>query len=95
MFNIAGKWKVTGDGSGGAPYTTFKQLDELGGCKVEKTSLGGCTHFITTPLLGGKIQSIGWGQGALYGELGFGPNVGKSSTKPAAIQPLEGVDVIE
>lgn len=39
----------------------------VGGCKVTKTAVGGCTHFITTPLFGGKTQSIGWGQGALYG----------------------------
>lgn len=28
-------------------------------------------------------------------ELGFGPDVGKSSTKPIAIGPLAGIDVIE
>lgn len=27
MFHMAGKWKLTGDGSTGSPYTTFKLLD--------------------------------------------------------------------
>jgi hypothetical protein len=28
-------------------------------------------------------------------ELGLGPDVGKSTTKPTQISPLEGIDVIE
>lgn len=27
MFHMAGKWKLTGDGSTGSPYTTFKLID--------------------------------------------------------------------
>ncbi|EJT48106.1 hypothetical protein A1Q1_02916 [Trichosporon asahii var. asahii CBS 2479] len=38
-------------------------------CKIQVASLGGCTHFITTPTDDGTTQTVGFGQGALYGEL--------------------------
>ncbi|ORX40572.1 regulator of chromosome condensation 1/beta-lactamase-inhibitor protein II [Kockovaella imperatae] len=90
---MAGKWKITGDGSTGQPYSSFKNIQEINGCRALKTSSGGCTHFITTPTDEDGIQTIGWGQGVLYGELGLGDTM--SSTKPVAIEALEGVDVID
>ncbi|EKC99494.1 hypothetical protein A1Q2_06226 [Trichosporon asahii var. asahii CBS 8904] len=36
-------------------------------CKIQVASLGGCTHFITTPTDDGTTQTVGFGQGALYG----------------------------
>ncbi|KAK6909384.1 hypothetical protein I203_103401 [Kwoniella mangroviensis CBS 8507] len=94
MFLIAGKFKLTGDGSTGQPYTYFKYIQDIMACKVIKASCGGCTHFLTTPE-GDGVMTVGFGQGCLYGELGLGPDAGKSATKPVKIEPLSGVDVID
>ncbi|WVR07652.1 hypothetical protein IAU60_004694 [Kwoniella sp. DSM 27419] len=94
MILIAGKFKLTGDGSTGQPYTYFKYIQELMACKIIKAACGGCTHFVTTPE-NGEVMTVGFGQGALYGELGLGPDVGKSATKPVKIEPLSGIDVID
>ncbi|WVQ84629.1 hypothetical protein IAT38_006784 [Cryptococcus sp. DSM 104549] len=95
MLLIAGKWKLTGDGSTGQPYTRFKHIQEIMSCKVIKASSGGCTHFITTADPEGGVMTVGFGQGVLYGELGLGPDAGKSATKPVKIIPLENIDVID
>ncbi|WRT70196.1 uncharacterized protein IL334_007190 [Kwoniella shivajii] len=95
MMLIAGKFKLTGDGSTGQPYTYFKYIQELMACKVLKASCGGCTHFLTTSAAGGGVMTVGFGQGCLYGELGLGPDLGKSATKPQVIEPLSGADVID
>lgn len=109
LFHIAGKWKLSGDGewwkrhvnhnshtsgSAGTPHTYFKTIENLS-CITTLAAVGGCTHFITTPMDDGKTMTIGWGQGALYGELAFGTDKMKSSTKPQEIVPLRGIDVIE
>ncbi|WVR00158.1 hypothetical protein IAU59_007300 [Kwoniella sp. CBS 9459] len=95
MFLIAGKFKLTGDGSTGQAYTYFKYIQEVMACKVIKASCGGCTHFLTTPDPAGGIMTVGFGQGALYGELGLGPDAGKSATKAQKIEPLSGLEVID
>ncbi|KAL1412746.1 hypothetical protein Q8F55_000493 [Vanrija albida] len=94
LFHIAGKWKLSGDGSAGTPHTYFKTIENLS-CITTLAAVGGCTHFITTPMEEGKTMTIGWGQGALYGELAFGNEKMKSSTKPQEIVPLRGIDVID
>ncbi|OWZ68244.1 hypothetical protein AYX14_01286 [Cryptococcus neoformans] len=95
MILIAGKWKLSGDGSTGQPYTRFKHIQDVMACKVIKTSSGGCTHFITTPDPEGGVMTVGFGQGVLYGELGLGSDSAKSATKPQKIIPLSGVDMID
>ncbi|KAI9634109.1 regulator of chromosome condensation 1/beta-lactamase-inhibitor protein II [Dioszegia hungarica] len=95
VYYMAGKWKNTGDGSHGAPYTSFKPIHDIMGCKVIKASSGGCTHFLTTPDPDGGTMTVGFGQGCLYGELGLGAEVGKSSTKPTKLEGLIGIDVID
>ncbi|KAK8853246.1 hypothetical protein IAR55_003948 [Kwoniella newhampshirensis] len=95
MLQMAGKWKVTGDGSTGQPYTYFKPIQDIMSCRVIKASCGGCTHFVTTADATGGVMTVGFGQGVLYGELGLGPDVGKSATRPQKIEPLSGIDVID
>nr|XP_031861731.1 uncharacterized protein CI109_002963 [Kwoniella shandongensis]KAA5528803.1 hypothetical protein CI109_002963 [Kwoniella shandongensis] len=95
MLQMAGKWKVTGDGSTGQPYTYFKPIQDIMSCRVIKASCGGCTHFVTTPEAAGNVMTVGFGQGVLYGELGLGPDVGKSATRPQKLEPLSGIDVID
>ncbi|WWC91731.1 uncharacterized protein L201_006678 [Kwoniella dendrophila CBS 6074] len=94
MFLIAGKFKLTGDGSTGQPYTYFKPIQDITSCRIIKASCGGCTHLLTTPE-GDGVMTVGFGQGCLYGELGLGPDVGKSATKPQKIEPLNGIDIID
>ncbi|WWC64548.1 uncharacterized protein I303_107158 [Kwoniella dejecticola CBS 10117] len=94
LLAIAGKFKLTGDGSTGQPYTYFKYIQDISNCKVLKASCGGCTHFLTTPE-GKGVMTVGFGQGCLYGELGLGPELGKSATKPVKIEPLNKIDVID
>ncbi|ORY33394.1 regulator of chromosome condensation 1/beta-lactamase-inhibitor protein II [Naematelia encephala] len=98
LYWMAGKWKLTGDGSTGQPWTSFKNIQDIMSCKTLKASCGGCTHFITTPAdAQGGVMTVGFGQGVLYGELGLGSgkDMGKSSTRPTEIVPLQGIDVID
>lgn len=40
-------------------------------------------------------MTIAFGQGALNGELGHGPDQPKSATKPTQNKPLAGIEVIQ
>ncbi|KAI0718012.1 RCC1/BLIP-II [Cerioporus squamosus] len=94
MYWIAGKWKNTGDGSGGQPYSTFKYIPEMQGCKIIHAACGGVTHWALAQEETG-VMTIAFGQGALNGELGHGPDQPKSATKPIQNMPLAGIDVIQ
>ncbi|TFK89603.1 RCC1/BLIP-II [Polyporus arcularius HHB13444] len=94
MYWIAGKWKNTGDGSGGQPYSTFKYIPEMQGCKIIHAACGGVTHWAIAQEETG-VMTIAFGQGALNGELGHGPDQPKSATKPIQNMPLAGIDVIQ
>ncbi|KAI0741335.1 RCC1/BLIP-II [Daedaleopsis nitida] len=94
MYWIAGKWKNTGDGSGGQPFSTFKWLQDMQGCKIIHAACGGVTHWSLAQEEGG-VMTIAFGQGALNGELGHGPDQPKSATKPIQNMPLVGIDVIQ
>ncbi|KAI0041832.1 RCC1/BLIP-II [Auriscalpium vulgare] len=94
MYWMAGKWKNTGDGSGGQPYSTFRIMHDIMGCKVKTVGSGGVTHFALAPDEDdGTIMTIAWGQNAANGELGLGPAEAKSATKPIRNQTLIGIDV--
>ncbi|KAH8826035.1 regulator of chromosome condensation 1/beta-lactamase-inhibitor protein II [Flagelloscypha sp. PMI_526] len=101
MFWIAGKWKTTGEGSSGSPYTTFRYLPELQGCKATQSIHGGVTHFILTPDDAGtpdakeRTMIVSWGQAAINGELGLGEGMTKSQTKPDRSKTLAGIDVLD
>ncbi|KAI0793742.1 RCC1/BLIP-II [Fomes fomentarius] len=94
MYWIAGKWKNTGDGSGGQPFSTFKWLQDMQGCKIIHAACGGVTHWALAQEETG-VMTIAFGQGALNGELGHGPDQPKSATKPIQNMPLNGIDVIQ
>ncbi|ETW78511.1 hypothetical protein HETIRDRAFT_386679 [Heterobasidion irregulare TC 32-1] len=96
MYWMAGKWKNTGDGSGGQPYSQFRFMQDIMACKIKHTACGGVTHFALAPDEDeGGIMTIAWGQNAANGELGMGPNEPKSATKPGRNQPLIGIDVFD
>jgi alpha-tubulin suppressor-like RCC1 family protein len=94
IYQIAGKWKLTGDGSSGSPYTYFKSVQDIVSCKTIKAASGGNGHFLTIPSESGGVTSVGFGQNCI-GELGLGDDEPKNSTRPAEIKPLQGVDVID
>ncbi|KAH9847327.1 RCC1/BLIP-II [Lenzites betulinus] len=94
MYYMAGKWKNTGDGSGGQPFSTFKIIQDIMGCKIIHAACGGVTHWAIAQEEDG-VMTIAFGQGALNGELGLGPNEPKSSTKPLQHKPLTGLDVLK
>ncbi|KAI9433482.1 RCC1/BLIP-II [Lactarius indigo] len=96
MYYVAGKWKNTGDGSAGQPYSTFRLLQEIMGCKIRHACSGGVTHFALAPdEEEGGVMTVAWGQNAANGELGLGPEEPKSATKPQRNQPLVGIDVFD
>ncbi|KAI0358134.1 RCC1/BLIP-II [Trametes cingulata] len=94
MYWMAGKWKNTGDGSGGQPYSTFKFIQDIMGCKIIHAACGGVTHWAIAQEEDG-VMTIAFGQGAQNGELGYGPNEPKSSTKPLQHKPLTGIEVFQ
>lgn len=95
MYWMAGKWKNTGDGSSGQPYSTFRFIQDIMGCKIAYANCGGVTHWALAPDEDGSIMTIAFGQGAANGELGLGPDEPKSATKPTRLQPLIGVDIFQ
>ncbi|THH33373.1 hypothetical protein EUX98_g865 [Antrodiella citrinella] len=95
MFFMAGKWKTTGDGSSGQPYSSFRIMQDIMGCKVYQAACGGVTHFALSPEDDNTVMTIAYGQGASNGELGLGPDEPKSATKPIRNQPLTGINVIQ
>jgi hypothetical protein len=95
MFYMAGKWKNSGDGSSGSPYSTFRFIQDIMGCKVMHARSGGVTHWLITPDDDGMPMTVCWGQNAANGELGLGLDEPKSATKPTRNVPLQGIEVFE
>ncbi|TFY68028.1 hypothetical protein EVJ58_g1267 [Rhodofomes roseus] len=95
MYWMAGKWKTTGDGSSGQPYSTFRYMPDIMGCKVTHVACGGVTHWALAPDEDDSVMTIAFGQAASNGELGLGPDEIKSATKPIRHQPLIGIDVFQ
>jgi len=95
MYWMAGKWKNSGEGSSGSPYSTFRYMQDIMGCKIRHASCGGVTHWAITDDDDGGTMTVAWGQNAANGELGLGPNEPKSCTKPIKNQPLSGIDVFD
>jgi hypothetical protein len=93
MYWMAGKWKNSGEGSSGSPYSSFRYMQDIMACKIRFVACGGVTHWALTDDDGGGVMTVAWGQNAVNGELGLGPNEPKSATKPNKVQPLSGVDV--
>ncbi|KAF8196812.1 regulator of chromosome condensation 1/beta-lactamase-inhibitor protein II [Mycena galopus ATCC 62051] len=101
MYWMTGKWKNSGEGSSGSPYSSFRYMQDIMACKVTKACCGGVTHWILTPddddpqTGEPAVMTVAWGQNAANGELGLGPEEPKSATKPTKHIPLSGVDVID
>ncbi|KZT59067.1 RCC1/BLIP-II protein [Calocera cornea HHB12733] len=99
MLLMAGKFKTSGAGSVGQPFTTFRYFAEIQGCKMLLAAAGGVTHFATaedddSPTGAAGIMTIAWGQNAINSELGLGEGQPKSTPKPVRVETLNGVDVI-
>jgi hypothetical protein len=96
LYQIAGRWKTTGDGSSGSPYTYFKSVQDIVSCRIIKAVSGGNGHFLIIPSeVEGNVTSVGFGQNMSNGELGLGDDEPKNSTRPVEIVPLRGVDVFD
>ncbi|KAF9060521.1 RCC1/BLIP-II [Rhodocollybia butyracea] len=94
MYWMAGKWKNSGEGSSGSPYSSFRFIQDIMACKISHAACGGVTHWVITPDDDG-MMTVAWGQNASNGELGLGPEEPKSSTKPTKHIPLEGIHVLQ
>ncbi|KAG0246488.1 hypothetical protein BGX31_001764 [Mortierella sp. GBA43] len=88
QFWLWGKWKNTGDGSGGTPWMYPRTLYDLNGWTF-KTIAGGNVSLFCIPF--SEPSTIAWGQGAIHNELGYGEGEQRSSTKPDKVRPLEGL----
>ncbi|KAK7031433.1 PHD-type domain-containing protein [Favolaschia claudopus] len=101
MYWMTGKWKNSGEGSSGSPYSSFRYMQDIMACKVTKACCGGVTHWLLTPddddpeTGEPAVMTVAWGQNAANGELGLGPDQPKSATKPTKHVPLTGVNVID
>ncbi|KAJ7746825.1 regulator of chromosome condensation 1/beta-lactamase-inhibitor protein II [Mycena maculata] len=101
MYWMTGKWKNSGEGSSGSPYSSFRYMQDIMACKVTKACCGGVTHWLLTPddddpeTGEPAVMTVAWGQNAANGELGLGPDEPKSATKPTKHIPLSGVTVID
>ncbi|KAF8885095.1 regulator of chromosome condensation 1/beta-lactamase-inhibitor protein II [Gymnopilus junonius] len=95
MYWMAGKWKNSGEGSSGSPYSTFRYMQDIMACKVIIARSGGVTHWLVTPDDDGSPMTVCWGQNANNGELGLGPEERKSSSKPTRNSPLVGIHVFD
>ncbi|GHJ85544.1 hypothetical protein NliqN6_1946 [Naganishia liquefaciens] len=95
MFQIAGKFKMTGDGSSGSPYTQFKYIADIMSCKINAVACGGNGLFLITPADAQEVMCVAFGQGCANGELGLGEDQPKNATKPVRITPLNGLDSID
>ncbi|KAG6867701.1 hypothetical protein C0993_012151 [Termitomyces sp. T159_Od127] len=95
MYWMAGKWKNSGEGSAGSPYSTFRFMQDIQGCKISLARSGGVTHWVLTPDEDDTVMTVGWGQNAANGELGLGPDEPKSATKPTRVIPLNGIEILD
>ncbi|KAF8318741.1 RCC1/BLIP-II [Clavulina sp. PMI_390] len=94
QYWLAGKWKISGDGSSGQPYSTYRYFQDISSCRMLGASHGGVTHFVWCPTEDEEgVMTIAWGQSANNYELGLGDGQPKSATKPVEVVPLSGISV--
>lgn len=98
---LTGKWKTSGDGGAGQGFLTYKYLPDLMGCKMQRASLGGVSLIAIAdedPVHRGPQEAtmnIAWGQNAYNGELGYGFEKPRNSTKPLRCETLDGIAVLD
>ncbi|KAH6915623.1 regulator of chromosome condensation 1/beta-lactamase-inhibitor protein II [Coprinopsis sp. MPI-PUGE-AT-0042] len=95
MYWMAGKWKNSGEGSSGSPYSTFRVIQDIMGCKALFARSGGVTHWFVAPDDETTTMTVCFGQNAANGELGLGIDEPKSATKPTKNVPLTGIEVFD
>ncbi|CED84407.1 Uncharacterized conserved protein, contains RCC1 domain [Phaffia rhodozyma] len=100
MLLVAGRWKTTGEGSSGAPYTTFRFMSDMMQCKVTKVCAGSSAFFALSanpekPAGTDEMITIGWGQAIQHGELAVGEGQPKSMTRPAKNFTLDGIKILD
>ncbi|KPV78376.1 uncharacterized protein RHOBADRAFT_50849 [Rhodotorula graminis WP1] len=95
MVLLCGKWKTSGDGSAGQPWMTPRAVQDIMGYKWEIISGGGVTLFCHAQDPKEGDFTVSWGQNAHYGELAFGQGASKSATKPARIDYLDGIEMLD
>ncbi|BGP44741.1 hypothetical protein JCM10450v2_000555 [Rhodotorula kratochvilovae] len=95
MILLCGKWKTSGDGSAGQPWMTPRAVQDIMGYKWEIISSGGVTLFCHAHDPKEGDFTVAWGQNAQYGELAFGQGASKSATKPARIDYLDSIEMLD
>ncbi|GAA6004324.1 hypothetical protein JCM10207_000669 [Rhodosporidiobolus poonsookiae] len=95
MVLLCGKWKTSGDGSAGQPWMTPRSVHELQGFKFDLISAGGVTLFGHAHDPKDGDLTVAWGQNANYRELALGEGSSKSATKPARIDYLDGIEILD
>ncbi|KAJ8090576.1 hypothetical protein PM082_018133 [Marasmius tenuissimus] len=102
IFYLAGKWKQTREGSSGSLHTPLRFLADIMARKILWASLGGVTHWISTPAdsdldpvanPNAPRMVVAWGQNPVNSESGLGPDEPKSCTKPTRHERLEGLHI--
>ncbi|BGP12669.1 hypothetical protein JCM10213_008806 [Rhodosporidiobolus nylandii] len=95
MVLLCGKWKTSGDGSAGQPWMSPRAVNEIQGYKFRLVSAGGVTLFAHAQDKKEGEFTCAWGQNAQYRELALGEGAGKSATKPARINYLDGIELLD
>ncbi|KAG6887728.1 hypothetical protein C0992_010948 [Termitomyces sp. T32_za158] len=99
MFWMAGKWKNSGEGSAGSPYSTFRFMQDIQWVLFTLLYRDEWNRalMLVARLTGADdtVMTVGWGQNAANGELGLGPDEPKSATKPTRVSPLSGIEILE
>ncbi|KXS11869.1 RCC1/BLIP-II protein [Gonapodya prolifera JEL478] len=88
-YHMWGKFKVSGEGSSGSPWTHPKMLGDLAGFKVRCFSGGGSQIAVIA-----DDTTVTWGQACHNYEHGAGEGRPKSQSKPDRLGYLEGVKAI-
>lgn len=96
MTLLCGKWKNTGDGSSGQPWMMPKHVQDIQSMKIDRIAAGGVTLFCAKAKdkFDGDML-VGWGQGAIYGELGLGVGAVKSATKPMRLEAMNDIHLLD
>lgn len=96
MTLLCGKWKNTGDGSSGQPWMMPKHVQDIQSIKIDRIAAGGVTLFCAKKKdkFDGDML-VGWGQGAIYGELGLGVGAVKSATKPMRLEAMNDIELVD
>ncbi|KAK0437429.1 uncharacterized protein EV420DRAFT_1487106 [Desarmillaria tabescens] len=97
MYRVTSTWKNSGDRSSGSPYSSFRYMPDIMGCKITVTASGGVTHWVLMPDDEHNLpfhSRPNFDANFWTSELGLGPSKLKSATKPIKHQLLSGLDML-